>query len=62
MIENLKTASQMRPGERLLMKLHRHWIVFAFKIGYIIGLVITTIIIMAMKTALVSIFGTAIFW
>lgn len=62
MIENLKTASQMRPGEKLLMKLHRHWIVFVFKIGYIMWLLITTLIILMMKGTLVAIFGTAIFW
>lgn len=62
MTENLNIASQMRPGEKLLMKLHRHWIVFVFKLGYIIGLIITTIVILYMKTHLIAIFGTAIFW
>ncbi len=62
MTENLKTASQMRPGEHLIMKLHRHWIVFAFKMGYIIGLIATTIIIFSMKANLITLFGTALFW
>jgi membrane protein YdbS with pleckstrin-like domain len=62
MTENLKTASQMRPGEKLIMKLHRHWIVFAFKMGYILGLIVTTIIIFIMKAHLIVLFGTAIFW
>ncbi len=58
----IKAASQMRPGEHIIMILHRHWIVFAFKIGYILGLVITTLIILYMMPTLVIIFGTAIFW
>lgn len=62
MTENLNIASQMRPGEKLLMKLHRHWIVFAFKLGYIAGLIITTIVVLYMKAHLIAIFGTAIFW
>lgn len=62
MIENLKTASQMRQGEQLLMMLHRHWIVFVFKLTYIFGLLITTGILFFMKWTLVSIFGSALFW
>ena len=56
MTENLNIASQMRPGEKLLMNLHRHWIVFVFKIGYILGLVITSLIILYMKDHLIGLF------
>ncbi len=52
----------MQPGEKLLMKLHRHWIVFVFKIGYLLGLIITTIIILVMKPTLITVFWSAIFW
>ncbi len=62
MTENLNIASQMRPGEKLLMKLHRHWIVFVFKIGYILGLIITSLIILYMKDHLIGLFWSAIFW
>ncbi len=62
MTENLNLASQMRPGEKLLMKLHRHWIVFIFKLWYILGLIITTIILFYMKDHLIILFGTALFW
>jgi hypothetical protein len=51
-------TSQIRPGEHVIMMLHRHWIVFAFKIGYILGLVITTAIILypSIMNALTTIF------
>jgi hypothetical protein len=62
MTKDINLASQIRPGEHILMILHRHWIIFAFKIGYILGLIITTIVILLMKGALITIFGTAIFW
>lgn len=62
MTENLNITSQMRPGEKLLMKLHRHWIVFVFKMGYILGLIITTVIVLVYKNELISLFGTALFW
>lgn len=58
----IKSASQMRPGEHIIMILHRHWIVFVFKIGYMLGLVVTTLIILSMMNPLVTIFGTGIFW
>lgn len=62
MPETLKIQSQMRPGEQLLMMVHRHWVVFAFKIGYLLILFITTAIILMMKWGLITLFGTAIFW
>ncbi|NRH20593.1 PH domain-containing protein [Candidatus Gracilibacteria bacterium] len=62
MPETLKIQSQMRPGEQLLMMVHRHWVVFAFKIGYLLILFITTAIILMMKGGLITLFGTAIFW
>ncbi|MBC7498255.1 PH domain-containing protein [Candidatus Gracilibacteria bacterium] len=58
----INMTSQIRPGEHVIMMLHRHWIVFAFKIGYILGLIITTLVIWFMKSKLIFIFGTAIFW
>lgn len=62
MPETIKMQSQMRPGEQLLMMVHRHWIVFAFKIGYLLILIITTLIILSMKWWLITLFGSAIFW
>ncbi|MBC7504055.1 hypothetical protein H7169_03715, partial [Candidatus Gracilibacteria bacterium] len=62
MSKTINTASQIRPGEHVLMMLHRHWIVFVFKIGYILALIFTTFLILSMKATLVTIFGTAIFW
>lgn len=62
MTESIKTATQIRSGEHILMILHRHWIIFAFKIGYIIGLIFTTVLILMMRKTLITIFGTAIFW
>ena len=62
MSETIKTTSQIRPGEQLLMMLHRHWIVFAFKIGYMLLLVLTTFVILYIKSTLITIFGTSVFW
>ncbi len=62
MFENLKIPSQIRAGEHLLMLLHRHWIVFVFKIGYLLMLIVTTFIVLTMNVTLITIFGTAIFW
>lgn len=62
MTETLKTQSQMRPGEHLIMMLHRHWIVFAFKIGYLLILIITSVVLLMMQSGIISIFGTAIYW
>lgn len=54
--------SQLRPGEKLLMMLHRHWIVFAFKIWYLLILIITSALLLALKWWLITLFGSAIFW
>jgi uncharacterized membrane protein YdbT with pleckstrin-like domain len=64
MPKTINMTSQIRPGEHVIMMLHRHWIIFAFKAGYILGLVITTWIILypSIMNALITIFGTAIFW
>ena len=62
MSKDINLATQIRPGEHILMILHRHWIIFAFKIGYILGLILTTVILLYMMPTLVIIFGTAIFW
>jgi uncharacterized membrane protein YdbT with pleckstrin-like domain len=62
MAEGIKTITQIRSDENILMILHRHWIIFAFKIGYIIGLIVTTLIILSIMSPLVTIFGTGIFW
>lgn len=62
MSTTIGTTSQIRPGEHVLMMLHQHWIVFAFKIGYILILVISTLAILAMKIGLINLFGSAVFW
>jgi uncharacterized membrane protein YdbT with pleckstrin-like domain len=62
MSKAINMTSQIRPGEHIIMMLHRHWIVFAFKAGYILGLLITTWIILLMQSKIIFIFGTAIFW
>jgi hypothetical protein len=62
MSKAINTTSQIRPGEHIIMMLHRHWIIFAFKVGYILGLAVTTLVIWLMKAKLIFIFGTAIFW
>ncbi len=62
MSNSINTSPQIRPGEHMILMIHRHWIVFIFKIGYILALIITSFIILSMKSTLVLIFGTAIFW
>lgn len=62
MSTTIGTTSQIRPGEHVLMMLHQHWIVFAFKIGYILILVISTLAILAMRIGLINLFGSAVFW
>jgi len=62
MSNTIGTASQIRPGEHVLMMLHQHWIVFAFKLGYIFILVISTLVILSMRIGFINLFGSAIFW
>ncbi len=62
MSNTIGTASQIRPGEHVLMMLHQHWIVFAFKLGYIFILVISTLVILSMSIGFINLFGSAIFW
>lgn len=62
MTRNITATSQIRPDEKVLMTLHRHWILFVFEIGYMLILIVSTLIIWFMKSKLIFIFGTAIFW
>ncbi len=62
MTKTIDIKSQIRPWEHIIMMLHRHWIVFVFKIGYILALIITTIIILALQSQIITLFWSALFW
>jgi len=52
----------LKDAEKIWIVLHRHWIVFVFKIFYILFLIISSGIVFLMKDGIIQIFGGAIFW
>ncbi len=52
----------LKDSEKIWIVLHRHWIVFVFKIFYILFLIVSSWIILLMKDGIIQIFGGALFW
>jgi uncharacterized membrane protein YdbT with pleckstrin-like domain len=52
----------LKEHEKILKVLHRHWIVFVFKILYLIFLIVSSWILFILKDVLISLFGGALFW
>lgn len=44
------------------MVLHRHWIIFAFKIAYLLGLIISSAVVFSVKDGLIHYLWWGLFW
>lgn len=54
--------SLLRPNERVMMTLHRHWIILVVHFGYISLLVISSLFLLAYSSSIMSITGGALYW
>lgn len=54
--------SLLRDNERVMMTLHRHWIILVAHFSYIAVLVITSIFLLAYRDSLMSLTGGALYW
>jgi uncharacterized membrane protein YdbT with pleckstrin-like domain len=52
----------LKDNENITMVLHRHWIIFAFKILYLLALILSTWIIFWVKDWLIHYLGSGFFW
>lgn len=57
-----ENISLLRDGERLIMTLHRHWIILVFHFLYMLILIVTTTFLLVYRESIMSITGGAIFW
>ncbi len=57
-----ENISLLRDNERLIMTLHRHWIILIFHFLYIFILVITSIALLAFRSDIMELTGEAIYW
>jgi uncharacterized membrane protein YdbT with pleckstrin-like domain len=56
------TISFLKEGERIEKIVHRHWIVFVFKLVYLLVLLLSTMIILLVSEKIIWIFGSSLFW
>lgn len=52
----------LKDSEQIKMVVHRHWIVFIFKIIYILFLIASSILVFFISDKLIGILGTGLFW
>jgi uncharacterized membrane protein YdbT with pleckstrin-like domain len=52
----------LKEHEQIQMILHRHWIVFLFKLLYVAFLILSSVMVLGIRGELISLFGGAIFW
>lgn len=52
----------LRDWEKLIMTLHRHWIILLFHLMYLVILIITSLVLVVYKSEIMSITGGAIYW
>jgi uncharacterized membrane protein YdbT with pleckstrin-like domain len=52
----------LKESEQIKMVVHRHWIVFVFKFIYLLFLIISSGIVIAISDKLISLFGSSLFW
>lgn len=54
--------SLLRENEKIIMTLHRHWVILVFHFLYFIGLFVTTWILLTYQTHIIEIFGGGLYW
>lgn len=57
-----ENVSLLRDNERLIMTLHRHWIILLFHFLYMLILVVTSTFLIIYRESIMSITGGAVFW
>lgn len=57
-----ETTPFLRPNEQVIMTIHRHWIILVFKFLYILGLVLLTLMIMALEKQIIFFVGDMLYW
>lgn len=54
--------SLLKENEKIIMTLHRHWIILVFHFLYFIGLFVTTWIFLSYQTNIIDIVGWSLYW
>ena len=54
--------SLLRDNERVMMTLHRHWIILVAHFSYVAVLIISSIFLLAYRESMMSITGGAMYW
>lgn len=52
----------LKDSEQIKMVVHRHWIIFVFKIIYIFFLALSSALVIAISDSIIGIIGSGLFW
>ncbi len=55
-------ATFLKETEKIQMVVHRHWIIFVFKIIYLLFLILSSAFMLMFSTSIISLFWAGLFW
>lgn len=55
-------TSFLKEHETILMILHRHWIILVFKSLYLLILIVSTLVLIAIQEPIITLIGSGLFW
>ena len=55
-------VSLLRENEKIILTLHRHWIILVFHFLYFIVLFVSTAILLQYQTPIIELFGSGLYW